>query len=194
MRKRMWISVALLLIVPGLILTVSCAKKAAQSEPAAVEATPTPAPQPEATQPEQAAKQEQPEQSAIQAEELKAQQEARAKEAARNLFINEDIYFAFDSAALSEVAQQVLRSKADWLQENPDVTVTIEGHCDERGTAAYNLALGERRAQSAKAFLVNMGIDPARLNTISYGEERPVDPGHNEEAWAKNRRVHFTID
>ncbi len=194
MRKRMWISVALLLIVPGLILTVSCAKKAAESEPAAVEAEPAPAPEPEATQPEQPAEQEQPDQSAIEAEQLKAQQEERAREAARNLFINEDIYFAFDSAALSDVAQQVLRSKAEWLRQNPDVTVTIEGHCDERGTAEYNLALGERRAQSAKAFLVNLGIDPARLNTISYGEERPVDPRHNEEAWAKNRRVHFTID
>ena len=72
--------------------------------------------------------------------------------------------------------------------------MTIEGYCDERGTEAYNVALGERRAQSVKTFLVNAGIDKASLNTISYGEEKPLDPGHNEAAWANNRRAHFHID
>ena len=87
-----------------------------------------------------------------------------------------------------------MKKKAEWLINNSDVAVTIEGHCDERGTNEYNLALGERRAASAKTFLMDLGIAGSRLNTISYGEERPVDPGHNEEAWAKNRRGHFTIN
>jgi peptidoglycan-associated lipoprotein len=75
-----------------------------------------------------------------------------------------------------------------------DATVTIEGHCDERGTNAYNMALGQRRADAAKDFLVNLGVDATRLTTISYGEEQPVDYGHNEEAWAKNRRDHFVLN
>ena len=81
----------------------------------------------------------------------------------------------------------------NWLRPYPSVRILIEGHCDERGTAAYNLALGERRADTAKEFLVNLGIPADRVTTISYGEEKPVDPGQNEEAWAKNRRAHFEL-
>ena len=87
----------------------------------------------------------------------------------------------------------MLRRNADWLRNNGSVVVEIEGHCDERGTIEYNLALGDRRARSAKDFLVNLGIAAARLRTISYGKEMPLDPGHSEAAWAKNRRDHFTI-
>ena len=83
---------------------------------------------------------------------------------------------------------------ADWLRANPQATVTIEGHCDERGTSAYNIALGDRRAESAKAFLSDLGIDGNQLSTISYGEERPLLNGQNEEAWAKNRRAHFEVE
>ena len=77
--------------------------------------------------------------------------------------------------------------------KNPDAAVTIEGHCDERGTNEYNIALGERRANSARDFLVNLGTDLTRLTTISLGEEKPMDPGHNEDAWSKNRRAHFVL-
>ena len=77
---------------------------------------------------------------------------------------------------------------------HPDVSVIIEGHCDERGTSEYNMALGDRRAQSAKSYLVDLGIGSRRLMTISYGEERPLDPSHNERAWAKNRRDQFVIE
>ncbi len=77
---------------------------------------------------------------------------------------------------------------------HPDITVIIEGHCDERGTNEYNMALGNRRAESVKSFVVDLGIAPERLTTVSYGEERPLDPRHNEEALAKNRRTHFVID
>jgi peptidoglycan-associated lipoprotein len=111
----------------------------------------------------------------------------------RDEFINEDIYFEFDQSTLSPEAQEILRGKAGWLSSNPEAFVIIEGHCDERGTNDYNLALGDRRSQSAKRFLMDMGISGSRLETISYGEERPLDPASNEEAWAKNRRGHFVI-
>jgi peptidoglycan-associated lipoprotein len=113
---------------------------------------------------------------------------------ARTVFENEDIYFEFDSIRLTPEAQELLTKKAAWLRANPAAKVTIEGHCDNRGTNEYNLALGEGRAQSAKAFLVDLGIDASRLKTISYGEERPIDRAQTEEAWARNRRAHFVIE
>jgi len=108
--------------------------------------------------------------------------------------MQEDIHFEFDKSTLTPAAQDSLLRKAEWLREHSDATITIEGNCDERGTNEYNLALGDRRAESAKAFLVDLGIDAARISTISYGEERPIDPRHNEEAWAKNRRDHFVVN
>ena len=107
---------------------------------------------------------------------------------------NEDIYFDFDSIQLTPEAQDLLAKKGKWLRDNPTARVTIEGHCDNRGTNEYNLALGEGRAQSAKTFLTDLGIDISRLNTISYGEERPLDPLQTERAWARNRRAHFVIE
>lgn len=98
------------------------------------------------------------------------------------------VFFEFDSSELSPLARRTLRAQADVLRDNPDATVTLEGHCDERGTREYNLALGERRAAAAKNYLVALGISAARVSTISYGKERPVDPASTEEAWAKNRR------
>ncbi len=108
-------------------------------------------------------------------------------------FENEDIHFEFDSAKLTGQAQEVLRNKAQYLQENPDISVTIEGHCDDRGTNEYNLALGERRALSAQAYLITLGVDEPQLNTVSYGEESPLVPGTSDEARAKNRRGHFVV-
>jgi peptidoglycan-associated lipoprotein len=112
----------------------------------------------------------------------------------RASFENEDIFFAYDSSALTAQAQDILRKKASFLKANAMVKVTIEGHCDDRGTNEYNLALGEARARSAKAFLVDLGIPAARMATISYGEERPAARGSSEDAWAKNRRAHFVIE
>lgn len=112
---------------------------------------------------------------------------------AREAFVNEDVHFDFDQSVLTPMARGVLERKAAWLRSNPGAAVTIEGHCDERGTADYNIALGERRANSAKSFLIDLGISASRLRTVSYGEERPLDPSHNESAWAKNRRAHFII-
>jgi peptidoglycan-associated lipoprotein len=112
----------------------------------------------------------------------------------RAAFENEDIYFAYDSSVLTTQAQDILRKKATFLKANPGVKVTVEGHCDDRGTNEYNLALGEARARSAKGFLVDLGIPAARLATISYGEERPAVRGTTEDAWAKNRRAHFVVE
>ena len=103
------------------------------------------------------------------------------------------IYFGYDTAELSAEARAALDANAAVLKKYPAWTVTIEGHCDERGTAEYNLALGERRAAAAQAYLVALGIPASRVKTVSYGKEFPFDPGHDEAAWAKNRRAHFVI-
>lgn len=105
----------------------------------------------------------------------------------------EPVYFVLDESDLTPEARSVLSDLADMLKANPGVSIMIEGHCDERGTIEYNLALGERRATAVKEYLINFGVDASRLYTISYGKERPVDPGHNEAAWAKNRRAEFRI-
>ncbi len=104
-----------------------------------------------------------------------------------------DIHFDFDKYDIRPQDAEILKENAAILHKFPKVRFQIEGHCDERGTNEYNLALGERRANSAKSYLISLGISPDRISTISYGEERPLDPGHNEEAWAKNRRAHFVI-
>ncbi len=108
-------------------------------------------------------------------------------------FENEDVHFDFDAYTIREDAKAILNKKAEFLKRYPPLSITIEGHCDERGTNEYNLALGERRSHSAWQYLVNMGIDPERMQMISYGEERPVVTGHDEASWAKNRRAHFVI-
>ena len=102
-----------------------------------------------------------------------------------------DVYFDFDSYALSAEAKSTLEANSRELKRSTAGNVTIEGHCDERGTQAYNLALGEKRANAAKEFLVALGVNGSRISTVSYGKERPFDDGGNESAWAKNRRAHF---
>ena len=103
------------------------------------------------------------------------------------------VFFALDSDVLSAEAQKALDDAAALLKRYPSWAVTLEGHCDERGTAEYNLALGERRAVAARAYLVSVGIPADRLRTVSYGKEFPFDPGHDDAAWAKNRRAHFVV-
>ena len=169
MQKKKWIFLALLLVIPGLMFSVSCQKKLvdASPEPMAKE-EPAPAPKP-APAPAPVSK-------------------------TSDVVMQEDIYFDFDKATLTPSSQDNLLRKAEWLRENSDVTVTIEGHCDARGTNEYNLALGDRRAESAKAFLVDLGIAVSRITTISYGEERPVCTQQDEECWAKNRRDNFVVN
>jgi len=103
------------------------------------------------------------------------------------------VFFALDSADLDEAAREVASANADILKKNPRWVITIEGHCDERGTAEYNLALGDRRAIAVKTFLVSLGIPPDRVRTISYGKEFPFDPARTDEAFSRNRRGHFVI-
>jgi peptidoglycan-associated lipoprotein len=103
------------------------------------------------------------------------------------------MYFALDSSEVGPEGQQVLQANAAVLKKYPTMQITIEGHCDERGTAEYNLALGERRALAAKNYLVSLGIPADKVKTVSYGKEFPFDAGHDENAWSKNRRAHFVI-
>ncbi len=105
----------------------------------------------------------------------------------------ERIHFDFDKYNLRPDAIEVLTRNAEILLQHPEISIVIEGHCDERGTEEYNLALGERRAAAARDFLIRFGIDKSRISIVSYGEERPLDPRSNEEAWAKNRRAEFVI-
>ncbi len=105
--------------------------------------------------------------------------------------IPERIHFDFDDYSIREDAKPILEQVAECMKQKPDLKITIEGHCDERGSIEYNLSLGEKRANAAKQYLINLGISSDRIDTVSYGEERPLDPGHNEEAWAKNRRDEF---
>jgi peptidoglycan-associated lipoprotein len=104
-----------------------------------------------------------------------------------------DVYFDYDSANLSAEAQSILDADGKVLMDNASVSVQIEGHCDERGTVEYNLSLGDRRAQSARDYLVRYGVPASRLSTVSYGEERPFATGSDESAWAQNRRAHFVV-
>jgi peptidoglycan-associated lipoprotein len=121
-------------------------------------------------------------------EELLAQRKAKAVQD-----LTEIIFFAFDSNELSSESREILQAKADVLKQFRDLTMVIEGYCDERGTVEYNLALGERRARAAYDYLVILGVSPDRLSIVSFGEENPLDPGSNEQAWAKNRRDQFRV-
>lgn len=167
------------LVVCGLMFTVSCANKEVKPETGGQGTTDM-----TASGGDQAAATDQDLENEAIREEMQ-----RAREA----FVSEDIHFDFDQSVLTSQARDILERKAAWLRRNPGASVMIEGHCDERGTAEYNIALGERRARSAMDFLIDLGISASRLSTVSYGEERPLDPRHNEAAWAKNRRAHFAI-
>ena len=180
MRRSKWLVIALLMILPVVFFSVSCAKEVTQAQP-------TQAADPEA--------------SDMSAQTTEENQQAETPQAASNTgetdnmaFMAEKVYFEFDSALLTEQARRILSSKADFLRTHSDLTVIVEGHCDDRGTGAYNIALGQRRAESVKTFLVDLGIRNDRLNTISYGEERPTVLGSNESAWAQNRRSQFVIE
>ncbi len=105
----------------------------------------------------------------------------------------QDAYFDFDKYELRDDARSALATDAEWLKKYPSIQILIEGHCDERGTNEYNLALGERRANAAKDYLVSLGVDGGRIKTVSYGKERPSCTESNEECWAKNRRAHLVI-
>ena len=216
MQKKFWICLALLLVVPGLLFTASCAKKTVKSDSSMTQEA---AAKDVAVKEKQAKIEKQEEltrQRLLEEERLKeqrlreqrlaeerrrAREAALAKGAARKAavaalanFSMELVLFDYDSSVLTPTAQGRLRSKAAYLKANPNAKVIIEGHCDERGTSEYNLALGDRRAEAARAFLMDVGVSSSRLTTISYGEERPFATGHDESAWSQNRRANFVVE
>ncbi len=200
MKFKVMMFPALIMVIALVMLGASCQKKQIASQPASTAAEEEAQRKAE----EEARQRELEKQKAIEEETLEAESvkeaglseemEEERKMTERAVFENEDINFEFDSIRLSAEAQEILRKKAQWLKANPAATVTIEGHCDNRGTNEYNLALGDRRAHNTMVFLINLGIAEERLKTISFGEERPIDSAETEEAWAKNRRAHFVID
>lgn len=108
--------------------------------------------------------------------------------------VGDRVFFGYDRYDLAPESRLVLEGQADWLQQHPNLTITVEGHCDERGTREYNLALGERRANSVKGYLIALGVDSRRISTISYGKERPAVAGASESAWGQNRRSVTKVD
>lgn len=185
MKKGLYLQLMILFAATALLCLAGCAKKetvmesSTERQKEVKQETPAPAPPTEVkpAPPVETAKPE-PQQTPVAVEALKSL---------------EDIHFDFDQDVLRPEDRKILDAHADWLMKNPDAKVTVEGNCDERGTEEYNLALGQRRADAAKKYLMDLGIDANRISTISYGEYRPVDPGHNEEAWAKNRNDHFVL-
>jgi peptidoglycan-associated lipoprotein len=177
-----------LMILCTVLFILGCPKQAL--EPVATEIQkPQPQPQTETTK-------EQPD---MKMETLEAGQGAGttkgkgALEQARVDFEDTDIFFEYDSFDLTIEAKKILAEKTGFLNSHSTIKVRIEGNCDERGTEEYNLALGERRAKAAQDYLVFLGIASERIATVSYGEEKPINGGHTEAAWAKNRRAHFAI-
>lgn len=209
-------SVAVLVLILGLGLFIGCAGKSIQSEvrpystPAEERRTSEVKPETrpgistETISPDKAAELER--ERRIREEELrdkalrektlqdeKARQEALAREAALKKANLETVYFDYDQWSVREDQKSILNQNAEWLKRNPQARVRLEGNCDQRGTAEYNLALGQKRADAVKTFLEGLGISRNRMETISYGFERPVDRVQNESAWAKNRRVDFAV-
>ena len=105
----------------------------------------------------------------------------------------DDVRFDYDKSEVREDGRKTSQAVADYMKKNPKAALLIEGHCDERGTAEYNMALGERRATAVMNYIVSLGVPKAALSTVSFGKEKPLDPGHNDGAWAKNRRAHFVL-
>lgn len=197
MGNNRWLAVALVAVSTVILFTTSCSKKVVRSQETqqAQQARPTgPAPTAPAEVPRPPDRSTEKAGHAGRPDEDRPRADAAAREAAEWVFVNEHVRFGFDSSLLSDEARQVLRGKAGYLRANPAVRATVEGHCDDRGTDAYNIGLGERRAESVKEFLVALGVGTDRLSTVSYGKGRPVAAGHDEASWARNRRAQFTIN
>jgi peptidoglycan-associated lipoprotein len=192
-KSKAWVFGALLLAML-LVLGVSCAKKTVTMEAEPME---------EEMAAEDAAAQQAAEDAAAarearlakmsEAERQREEAAMMAEEARMRAFVDEHIHFDFDKYDLKPKAMMILDEKAAYLREHPEVRVLIEGHCDERGTNEYNLALGDRRANSAKNYLVRSGVAESRITTISYGEEQPLCMEHAESCWWKNRRAQFQV-
>jgi peptidoglycan-associated lipoprotein len=195
MKKHLTLLGLLLVFAFSLTLFSGCAEKKAVVKDEAVQeqkaatAQATPAADDEAAR---RAKEEADREAALKAQAAKDAAAKRNAAALADLNI-QNIYFDFDKSTIRPDAREILKANADLFTKNSAATIVVQGHCDERGTAEYNMALGERRAQETKQYLVNLGIASSRIETISYGEERPLDPGHDEKAWAQNRRADFLL-
>lgn len=185
MRRGSWLVIVFVMMLAFMVLMASCSRNVVQTEPVSITKH-------EIEESQETSSEKSEPAGGIEEDQLWA--EVAAREAAEKSFIGENVHFAFDSAIVSDHAQQILNGKADYLRSNPAITITVEGHCDDRGSDAYNIALGKRRAESVKSFLVDLGISANRLNTVSYGEERPIAREDNEASWAKNRRAQFVIN
>jgi len=188
MRKHVGPFVLLVLILSVLFLTTSCApKKMTQAKPEIV-------PKPEVQEVVPDTSKEDAELAARLLEEKRLQEEAAKQKVVKKEFKDENIYFAYDSSELSDQARLILNNNAEYLRQHSSLSVTVEGHCDDRGSERYNIALGKRRAESVKKFLVDQGISTDRLVTISYGENKPIASGRDESSWAKNRRAQVVVN
>jgi peptidoglycan-associated lipoprotein len=186
-------SFALLVAVAAILTLAACGKK---TPPVARPMPPPPPPQASVTPPPRPPAPPEPAREPVAVPAEPVRDDAISSASLDDLNKNSPltpVFYELDSSELSAANQKVLDQDAVLLKRYPGWIVTVEGHCDERGTAEYNLALGERRAVAARAYLVSLGIAADRLRTVSYGKEFPFDPGHDEAAWAKNRRAHFVI-
>lgn len=194
MNKKLGFHLLMAILVAGLFLTASCAKKTVVSDAGTIEDQTQTAAEAAAAEAARKAEEERIRQQELQEEAARKETMEQARtEAAKTRFLHQNIHFEFDSAQLTDTARELLREKADWLKANPEHSIIIEGHCDERGTTEYNLALGEQRASAVNQYLQDLGIGSFRMTTVSYGEERPLDPGQNEMAYSKNRRAQFVL-
>ncbi len=184
-RKR----IPFLFVIGLAVLAVGCPKKAPAPVKPVKPAAPKEAPAPRAEVP----KPPSPPPPTRVAEEDEKARKAREFQQAMRAFEGELVHFDFDRSEIRDEFKPVLSRKANFLKRYPNVRIQIEGHCDERGTVQYNLGLGDRRANGAKAYLAALGIDGNRISTISFGEERPLEQGSNEAAWTKNRRAKFVV-
>jgi peptidoglycan-associated lipoprotein len=205
-RSLLWVGLITLVLCISVTFLTGCAKKAALKETAVISQEQKPVAKAPATTStddqaareralrEQALREQAAREAAAKEAAEKAKKEAAAKAAAilKELQIP-DINFDYDKYNLKPLAQSTLKAAVPAYLKYPDYKLVVEGHCDERGTVEYNLALGEKRAMEAAKYLVDLGIGKERIKTISYGKEMPLDKGQNEAAWAKNRRAHFVI-
>jgi len=191
MTRTLWKPLAVLLLLT--VTLAACAKKVPTVErpappPADPATTTAPAPPPPPPRPVDEPMPVPPEPEAIKASDLPDDLDSLNRSG-----VLKPVFFELDSSEVNAASQQVLQENADVMRRNARWQITIEGHCDERGTAEYNLALGERRALAARTYLLSLGIPAERVRTVSYGKEFPFDQGHDESAWSKNRRAHFVI-
>lgn len=194
MKKYLTLTGLLMILAFSLTLFSGCAEKKAVVKDEAVQEQKAPAQAAPVVDDEAArrAKEQADREAALKAQAAKDAAAKRNAAALADLNI-QNIYFDFDKSSIRPDAREILKANAEIFVKNGEAKIVIEGYCDERGTAEYNMALGERRAQEAKQYLVNLGINASRIETISYGEERPADPGHDEAAWAHNRRDQFLL-